>query len=44
MNFASIAYVLGTLSIITGCTMVLPILNALYYAEGDLFSLALSPY
>ena len=42
MNFASIAYVLGTLSIITGCTMVLPILIALFCVEGDLLSLFLS--
>ena len=42
MNFSSIARVLGTLSMVTGCSMLLPALYALYYNEGDLFSLVIS--
>ena len=44
MHFGSIAYVLGTLLIVTGSSMVLPIACSLYYNEGDLFSLLISAF
>lgn len=42
MNVASIANVLGTLFIVTGSSMTLPIICSLIYNEGDLMALALS--
>ena len=42
MNYRTIAYVLGTLSIVIGCSMIFPILCSLYYNEGDLFAILLS--
>jgi trk system potassium uptake protein TrkH len=42
MNYASITYVLGTLLIVTGCSMTLPLAYSLYYNEGDFFALAVS--
>ena len=42
MNFTSIANVLGKLLLVTGCSMVLPITCAIYYAENDLLALCVS--
>jgi trk system potassium uptake protein TrkH len=42
MNYRTIAYVLGVLSIVIGCSMSFPILCSLYYNEGDLFAILLS--
>jgi len=42
MNYASIIYVLGTLLMVTGCSMVLPLAFSLYYNEGDFAALAIS--
>jgi trk system potassium uptake protein TrkH len=39
MNYRTIAYVLGTLLIVIGCSMIFPILCSLYYNEDDLFSI-----
>jgi len=42
MHFSSIAYVLGTLLMVTGTSMSLPVVCSLYYNEGDLFSILIS--
>jgi len=42
MNFASIANVLGKLLLVTGSTMVLPLICSLHYQEADLYPLAIS--
>ncbi len=43
MNYRSIAHVLGTLLLVTGGAMVLPIICSLFYpGEGDLFALGVS--
>ncbi|CAD7846316.1 MAG: Trk potassium uptake system protein TrkH [Olavius algarvensis Delta 4 endosymbiont] len=42
MNYASIIYVLGTLLMVTGCSMALPLVFSLYYNEGDFAALAIS--
>ncbi len=42
MHFSTIAHVLGTLLIVTGSSMALPIICSLYYNEGDLFSILIS--
>jgi trk system potassium uptake protein TrkH len=42
MNYRTIAYVLGTLLIVIGCSMIFPILCSLYYKEGDLFAILYS--
>ncbi|MBE9572870.1 MAG: TrkH family potassium uptake protein, partial [Proteobacteria bacterium] len=42
MHFSSIAHVLGTLLIVTGSSMALPLICSLYYNEGDLFSILIS--
>jgi len=42
MNFPSIANVFGTLLIVTGSSMLLPIFCSLIYGEDDLFSLCIS--
>ncbi len=42
MNYASITYVLGTLLIVTGSSMVLPLAFSLYYNEGDFAAIAIS--
>jgi len=42
MNFATIAYVLGTLLIVIGSSMVLPLGCSLYYNGGDQFSILIS--
>jgi trk system potassium uptake protein TrkH len=42
MNYASIIYVLGTLLIVTGSSMALPLVFSLYYNEGDFAALAIS--
>ena len=42
MNYGSIAYVAGTLLLVTGGAMILPVVCASYFQEGDLFALAIS--
>ncbi|HKJ33110.1 MAG TPA: hypothetical protein VKA34_14835, partial [Balneolales bacterium] len=42
MNFASIANVTGTLLIVTGCSMALPLACSIYYGGNDLFSIFIS--
>lgn len=42
MNYRTIAYVFGTLLIVIGCSMLLPILCSLYYNEGDFSAILLS--
>ena len=42
MHFSSIAHVLGTLLIVTGSSMGLPLICSLVYNEGDLFSILIS--
>jgi len=42
MNLSSIANVFGTLLIVTGSSMLLPVLCSLYYGEGDLVALLVS--
>jgi trk system potassium uptake protein TrkH len=42
MHFSTIAHVLGTLLIVTGSSMALPLICSLYYNEGDLFSILIS--
>ena len=42
MNYRTIANVFGTLLIVIGCSMVLPIACSLHYGEGDLHAIALS--
>ncbi len=42
MNFASIAHVLGTLLIVTGSSMALPLVWSLYYRGSDRFSIFIS--
>jgi trk system potassium uptake protein TrkH len=42
MNYRSIAYVVGTLLLVTGGALALPVVCSLYYQEGDLFALVAS--
>jgi trk system potassium uptake protein TrkH len=42
VHAASIAYMIGTLCLVTGVSMVLPILCSLIYGEADLFALGAS--
>ena len=42
MNYASITYVLGTLLLVTGSSMLLPLVFSLYYNEGDFAAISLS--
>ena len=42
MNYASITYVLGTLLLVTGSSMVFPLIFSLYYNEGDFEAIAIS--
>jgi len=43
MNYTSIAHVMGTLLMVTGASMLLPVVCALcYYGEGDLYPLLVS--
>jgi trk system potassium uptake protein TrkH len=42
MNYATITYVLGTLLIVTGSSMVLPLAFSLYYNDGDFAAIAVS--
>ena len=39
MNYAAIANVLGKLLIVTGSSMVFPLICSLYYKEGDLYAI-----
>jgi len=42
MNFRGIAYVMGTLLVVTGGAMLAPVLVAVIYGEGDLAALTVS--
>ncbi len=42
MNYPTIANVLGKLLIVTGCSMVLPLICSAYYGENDLAAIFLS--
>ncbi len=42
MNFRSIMHVIGTLLLVTGCSMILPIFCSLYYNGNDLIALVIS--
>ena len=42
MNYRTIANVLGKLLIVTGCSMVLPLICTLYYGENDLYAIVAS--
>jgi trk system potassium uptake protein TrkH len=42
MNYPSIANVLGKLLIVTGCSMVFPVICSLYYGEDDLYAIAVT--
>ncbi len=42
MNYKTIANVLGKLLIVTGSSLMFPIICSLYYGEDDLFSLAMT--
>jgi len=42
MNYATIAHVLGTLLVVTGSSMALPLACSIYYQENDLFSIFIS--
>ncbi len=42
MNYTTIANVMGKLLMVTGCSMVFPIICSLYYSEDDLFALSIT--
>ena len=42
MNYTAIANVLGKLLIVTGSSMVFPLICSLYYREDDLYALAIT--
>ena len=42
MNYRSIAFVSGTLLLVTGCALILPVACSLWYGEGDLIALLVS--
>ncbi len=42
MNYAAIANILGKLLIVTGSSMVFPLICSLYYREDDLYAIAIS--
>lgn len=42
MNYKTIANVLGKLLIVTGCSMLFPIICSLFYKENDLYSLTIT--
>jgi trk system potassium uptake protein TrkH len=42
MNFSSIANVIGKLLIVTGGSMVFPVICSVYYKEDDLFAIAIT--
>ena len=42
MNYASIAHVFGKLLVVTGSSMVLPMICSIYYGEDDLFSILIA--
>ncbi len=44
MNYRSIANVFGVLLVVTGCSMILPIICSLYYGEKDVKSLAIAAF
>ncbi len=42
MNYTTIANVLGKLLLVTGCSLVFPLICSLYYGEDDLFAIAVT--
>jgi trk system potassium uptake protein TrkH len=42
VNYRSIAFVVGTLLLVTGGALVLPVICSLWYREGDFFALSVS--
>ena len=42
MNYATIANVLGKLLMVTGSSMVFPLICSLYYREDDLYAIAIT--
>ena len=42
MNYNTIANVLGKLLIVTGCSMVFPLICSLYYQENDLNAIGIT--
>ena len=42
MNYAAIANVLGKLLIVTGSSMVFPLICSMYYGEDDLYAIAVT--
>ena len=42
MNYTAIANVLGKLLIVTGSSMVFPVICSLYYGEDDLYAIAIT--
>ncbi|MCK5695553.1 MAG: TrkH family potassium uptake protein [Desulfobacula sp.] len=42
MNYKTIANVLGKLLIVTGCSMVFPLICSFYYGEDDLYALGIA--
>ena len=42
MNYPAIANILGKLMLVTGSSMVFPLICSLYYGEDDLFAIAIS--
>lgn len=42
MNYTTIANVLGKLLIVTGCSMVFPLICSLYYGENDLYAITIT--
>ena len=44
MNYRSIAFVSGTLLLVTGGALILPVICSLWYGEGDLFALTASMF
>jgi trk system potassium uptake protein TrkH len=44
MHFSAIAYVMGVLLLVTGGSMILPVICSIYYGEDDLFALLVSMF
>jgi trk system potassium uptake protein TrkH len=42
MNYFAIATIVGKLLLVTGCSMVFPLICSLYYGEDDFFAIAVS--
>ena len=42
MNYTTIANVMGKLLMVTGCSMVFPLICSLYYNEDDLYAITVT--